>query len=92
MHLLNFELNVTHDLFIIGEPLYLGESLSLSAGQQATLKCLSSSQDWGYTLRKILAMVFDDMELAQMCAVGKVGAKNTPMRKEDLGALKGIRS
>lgn len=34
-------------------------------------------------------MVFDDMELAQMCAVGKVGAKNTPMRKEGLGALKG---
>ncbi len=46
----------------LSEPLYLGESLSLSAGQQATVKCLSSSQDWGYTLRKILAMVFDDTE------------------------------
>ena len=34
-------------------------------------------------------MVYNDMELAKMCAVGKAGAKNTPMGKEDLGALKG---
>ena len=70
--------------------LFLGESLSLTAGQQATLKCLASSQDWPYTLRKLLSIVFQDIELARMCAVGKPGAKNTAMNKEDLGALKGI--
>ena len=70
--------------------LFLGESLSLTAGQQATLKRLASSQDWPYTLRKLLSIVFQDIELARMCAVGKPGAKNTAMNKEDLGALKGM--
>ncbi len=70
--------------------LFLGESLSLTAGQQATLKCLSASQEWPYTLRKLLAILYEDLDLGSMCAVGKSGAKNTPMNKEDLGALKGI--
>ncbi len=70
--------------------LFLGESLSLTAGQQATLKCLSASQEWPYTLRKLLAILYEDLELGQMCAVGKSGAKNMPMNREDLGALKGM--
>lgn len=76
-------------MFIEGTQLYIGGSLSLTPGQQATAKCLAAKQKWAYTLRKVLAMVYDDVELAQMCAVGKAGAKHKSMEKEDLGALKG---
>ena len=51
--------------------LYLGESLSLTSGQQATLKCLANSQDWPYTLRKLLSIVFEDLDHASLCGVGK---------------------
>ena len=69
---------------------FIGGSLSLSEGQLATIKCLASSQNWQYTLRKVLSMLYDDKELAGMCAIGRKGAQHQAVDKEDLGALKGI--
>ncbi len=63
--------------------------MSLSEGQLATVQRMVTSQNWKYTLRKVLSMAYDDQELSTMCAVGRKGAQNKAMDKEDLGALKG---
>jgi len=67
----------------------IGQGVSLTKGQHATITCISKSQKWTYTLRKLLLMVYTDEFLGSHCAVGKKGSKNKAINFEELGALKG---
>ena len=54
-----------------------------------TLRCLSKTQKWTFTARKLIIVLFDDDYLQGKCAVGKKGTKNEAMNKEQLGIMKG---
>ena len=64
----------------------IGAGLSLSKGQQATIKAIIKKAQWSYTLRKLLSI---DEFLPAHCAVGKKGSKNLPIPHNQMGSLKG---
>ena len=58
--------------------------MTLTKGQYHNIKCISQTQKWTCTLRKLLVMLHGDEYLQNRCAIGKKDSINLAMDKEEM--------
>ena len=70
-------------ILFLGTNHHLGEGLYLSPGQLGTLQCITKTQKWTFTVRKLIMMLFfSDSYLQDRCGVGKKISKHEAMNFE----------